>query len=139
MQFHLGDILSITDGKLVSPTHMDGIYAILNYMTGDDLFTHQLPRAARECEPALREQHPELAEIVVPNADELADKGFTGDRAEVYAAWLATAVEEHGEMFDVAPLENPEHIDAIAEIAAMRPDAPILPIMHFGYERRDGR
>jgi len=43
--FHISDILSITDGRLVSTRHMDGIYEILNFMTGDNLFTHQLPRS----------------------------------------------------------------------------------------------
>ena len=35
---------------------MDGIYDILNFLTGDNLYTHQLPRAMRECEPWLRAQ-----------------------------------------------------------------------------------
>lgn len=61
--FHIGDILSITTGRLVSPRRMDGVYDILNYMTGDDLFTHQLIRAAEECAPALREQHPDLTDV----------------------------------------------------------------------------
>lgn len=46
-RFHLGDVLSITTGHLLSPRHMEGVYEILNHMTGDQLFTHQLPRASR--------------------------------------------------------------------------------------------
>lgn len=60
--FHLGDVLSITTGVLVSFRSMEGIYDILNFMTGDDLFTHQLPRATDECKPHLLEQFPELKE-----------------------------------------------------------------------------
>jgi len=59
--FHIGDILSITTGRLVSPRHMEGVYDILGYMTGDSLFTHQLIRAADRCKPVLLEQHPFLA------------------------------------------------------------------------------
>ena len=59
--FHLGDILSVTTSRLVSPRHIDGVYDILNWMTGDNLFTHQLPRASRECEGPLLAQHPDLA------------------------------------------------------------------------------
>lgn len=33
--FELGDILSITTGALVSRRHIDGVYDILNWMTGD--------------------------------------------------------------------------------------------------------
>lgn len=58
--FHISDILSVTTGRLVSSRHMDGIYEILNFLTGDNLFTHQLPRAMRECEPWLKTQFPYL-------------------------------------------------------------------------------
>jgi hypothetical protein len=43
--FDLGDVLSITTGRLVSQRGMDGIYDVLNFMTGDDLMTHQLPKS----------------------------------------------------------------------------------------------
>ena len=91
-RFHLGDLLSITTGKLLSPSHMEGIYSILNWMTGDELFTHQLPRAMDECAPYLREQFPSL-------------EGVTADDVtlENCKQWLADAVERHGEWFDVAP------------------------------------
>lgn len=49
--FHIGDILSVTTSRLVSPSHIDGVYSILNWMTCDNLYTHQLPRAADECAP----------------------------------------------------------------------------------------
>jgi hypothetical protein len=60
VKFHLGDVLSITTGHLVSPRGVDALYAILNYMTGDNLYTHQLPRAAQECRPHLIKQFPPL-------------------------------------------------------------------------------
>jgi len=59
-QFHISDVLSITTGRLVSTRHMDGVYEIRNFMTGDNLFTHQLPRASDECKPYLLEQFPQL-------------------------------------------------------------------------------
>lgn len=59
-KFHLGDVLTITASCLVSPRGMEGAYDILNFMTGDNLFTHQLPRAAEECRPYLLEQFPQL-------------------------------------------------------------------------------
>jgi hypothetical protein len=79
-QFALGDVLSITTDCLVSRDHIGGVYRILNYMTGDNLFTHQLPRAAEECKPALLAQHPRLAEVETP-------EDFGG--AEGVYAWLA--------------------------------------------------
>lgn len=69
-EFHIGDILSITTGHLVSPRHIDGIYDILNFMTGDNLFTHQLPRAVNECTPFLLQQHPQLESVDASSVNE---------------------------------------------------------------------
>lgn len=111
-EFHIGDILSITTGYLLSPRHMDGIYDILDYMTGDELSTLQLPRASRECESSLREQHPDLAAVDVPERFEgLAHV----DR------WLGDLVLKHGEKRVVMPLDPEEHtvIDVITEAQMM--------------------
>lgn len=98
--FDLGDILSITTGKLVSPRHVDGIYDILNYMTGDSLMTHQLPRGMTECQGPLLAQLPQLADIVTPD--------FHGSKDEVYA-WLDTQKAIYGDVLPVAPLAEGEH------------------------------
>jgi hypothetical protein len=58
--FDISDVLSITTGRLVSSRHIDGVYDILDFMTGDNLFTHQLARASDECKPWLRSQYPRL-------------------------------------------------------------------------------
>jgi hypothetical protein len=125
--FHLGDILSVTTGLLVSPRHIDGVYDVLNWMTGDNLFTHQLPRAGEECKGPLLEQHPELANVELPN-------GFDGK--EHVERWLAEQVERFGEIRPVAPLDAVDHtrINPIDEIRMIRPDMPIIPV-----EIRDDR
>jgi hypothetical protein len=108
-QFHLGDILSITTGILVSPRLMSGVYDILNYMTGDDLFTHQLPRAAEECRPHLLRQFPQLMGV-----DKFSDK------TEV-ASWLIKQIEKYGEFLEVETLTIGVHQlrDPIAEAGSM--------------------
>lgn len=58
--FHISDVLSVTTGSLVSSRHIEGVYDILNFLTGDDLYTHQLGRAMNECGPWLRTQFPQL-------------------------------------------------------------------------------
>jgi hypothetical protein len=125
--FHLGDILSITTDRLVSPEHVGGVYKILNWMTGEELMTHQLPRASRECEGPLLEQHPQLAGVVVP------DFGG-GDRDELelrVMAWLATQTAIYGERLPVAKLDPVEHtrIDPISELTMIRPDLPIVGVV----------
>lgn len=92
--FHLGDILSITTDKLVSPRLMGGVYDILNFMTGESLFTHQLPRASRWCAPELLKQHPQLAAV---NGDACPQ---TPDGTQ---AWLAEQVATYGEQLLVHP------------------------------------
>jgi hypothetical protein len=124
--FHLGDILSITTGRLVSPRHIDGVYDILNFMTGDNLFTHQLPRACDECSGPLLAQHPDLAAVEVP--DELGD----GDSAQkAVSLWLAAQVAVYGEAREVAPLGEGDHthIDPLDEIRIVAPHAQVIPIV----------
>ena len=120
--FHIGDVLSITDGHLVSPRHIQGVYEILNWMTGESLFTHQLPRASRECRPSLVEQFPDLAAVVFPSE-------LRGDEAAIFA-WLEAAVALYGETREVAPLAIEDHtpIDPIAELKMMRPGSPIIEV-----------
>jgi hypothetical protein len=52
-RFHIGDLLSVTDGRLLSPNHVQGVIELLSHMTGDSLMTHQLPLAADAMEPEL--------------------------------------------------------------------------------------
>ena len=65
-RFHIGDILSITTGRLVSPRGVEGIYDILGYMTDDSPYTTQLGRFAEECLPYLEQQ---LGETIKPYSE----------------------------------------------------------------------
>lgn len=94
-RFCLGDVLSITTGRLVSPRHMDGVYDILNYMTGDNLFTHQIPRASRACKPVLLAQFPQLAAV-----------GATAVTPENFRVWIDDQIVKYGNSFDVRPLDG---------------------------------
>ena len=120
----MGDILSVTTGALCSPRHVEGVYDLLGYMTGESLFTHQLPRASRECEPVLLAQHPQLADVIVP------DPWPEGDRKTVVYAWLDEQVAKYGETLPVVPLDPQDHtsIDPISELRMMRPDMPIIAV-----------
>ena len=119
--FHLGDILSITTGRLVSPRHISRPRDILDWMTGDHLMTHQLPRACGECEGPLLAQHPDLRNIEVP-ADLRGKEGVD--------AWLAAQVAVYGETREVAPLDDEDHtsIDPLEELRMMRPDGEIIAV-----------
>ena len=120
--FHIGDILSVTTGRLVSPDHIGGVYNILGWLVGEDLMTHQLPRVARECEGFLREQFPDL-----PTEDDMPE--FDGE--ESVLAWLAEAVAQHGETREVPKMPEVDHtqINPLMEFQLMRPDAEIIPVI----------
>lgn len=104
--FHLSDVLSITTHRLVSTRHMAGVRDILNYMTGDDLFEHQIPRAVDACTPALLEQYPQLQKIDASCVDN-----------QNWRAWLAEQVQLLGETLEVRPLTRGQykHQDPIEE------------------------
>lgn len=104
--FPLADALSITTGKLLSRSHMDGIYEILGYMTGQSLFTHQLGDAADKAKPAILAQHPHLADVQPPEGIDTAD----------LMSWLVEAERVHGETVEVAPLSDWEHRDPIEDL-----------------------
>lgn len=106
--FHLGDILSITTGYLVSPTKMAGVHEILDYMTGDSLLTHQLGRAAEQCKPELLSQIPALAAESVEagaNAMGMAAKADPANGKSIADAWLAAMVAIHGEWYEIYPIK----------------------------------
>lgn len=95
--FHLGDVLSIATPFLMSPRGIEGVYDILGYMTGEPLWTHQLPRAGKECAPEILRQHPQLASA-----------NCEGVTPENHAARLAALVAQFGETLPIAPLNSRE-------------------------------
>ena len=118
-KYHIGDILSITTGKLVSPRHIDGVYDILNFMTGDNLFTHQLGRGSDECRPWLKAQHPQLKSIDTSNIN-----------PDNWQDWLLKMVDQYGEYLDVEPLPEGVHdsIDPLTELSRMVPEKKVVVI-----------
>lgn len=70
---------------------MGSIYEILNHITGDNLFTHVLPRAARFAAPLILEDHPELkpAGACLDSLDRWLASDRTPDKSEGIKMWLA--------------------------------------------------
>lgn len=112
----LGAILSVTTGRLLAP--MSEVHALLDRMTGDVLYTHQLPRAAGECAPELLRQHPHLDGIEVPTLVSPDD----------YLDWVAAQEQRYGQELAVAPLDPADHtvIDPLSEMSMHWPDVPVV-------------
>ena len=108
MKFSSGTVVSITTGVLV--TDIQNLYSILDFMTGEKLFTHQLPRAADECKPYLLEQLPFLKDV--------SGKGINATNWE---PWLKELTKKYGEEFEIQPLpkEKQNHQDPLTELEHM--------------------
>ena len=118
--FHIGDIVSAGTGMLVSPRHIEGVYDILNFMTGESLFTHQLPRVCRESTPVLLRQHLSLSETFEEARQVNPDN---------WRIWLEKWINRHGETLPISPMTNDDHesIDALSELSEhVHPDKIII-------------
>ena len=111
-KYHLSDILSVTTGKLLSSRHVSGIYDILNYMTGENLFTHQLPRALKSCTPHILKQYPQLAKI---------EFDIELQNENTILIWLQKQIKKYGDYLEITPLTAGEYEaqDPIYELVGM--------------------
>lgn len=119
--FHIGDLVSVTTGRLVSPNHIGGVYEVVDFVTGQPHMTHQLPRACREVTPWLVERHPWLARVTVPD--------WACDEETVFQ-WLASAVAEFGERHEVAQMPLGAYVarEPISELREMAPHAEVITV-----------
>jgi hypothetical protein len=133
--FDISDVLSVTTPYLVSSRHMEGVYDILNFLTGDNLFTHQLPRACRESQDWLRTQYPQLMpddlnmKLAIPRLKEMIAESSP---QEGCARWVEMIRDGNG-----LPRQIPVHamgkgmhtrIDPIEELRAMVGDEKVIVI-----------
>lgn len=137
-KFHVGDLLSITTGRLVSNRHMEGIYDILNHMTGDNLFTHQLGRASKECKPYLLVWFPELAKAdtsknmarlceLIENAEANHEPPQVG--VDIWIKWMSERCQCGFKMeYEVGQIPRDVHEvrDPLTEMIEMKGDKNII-------------
>lgn len=116
-RFPLDEVLSISTGRLVAARHIDAIYEILNWMTGDSLFTHQLGRACQECRPWLLRWFPELEKATGALALLDADVELEGP-TKGCALWVGKlalmGLPQHYDLPRI-PADDHERKDAIQE------------------------
>lgn len=60
-EFDLGAILNITTKRLF--TSMEDVYEVLNYLTGDSICSHQIPRVMPIAKTYILSLHPELTGV----------------------------------------------------------------------------
>lgn len=103
--FSLAQVLTVTHDRVLCS--MTDAQALLNFMTADHLWPHQLPRAARECRPYLLRQFPQLREIDASGVDDSS-----------WGAWLRQQEQRYGTTLEVEriPADDHTHIDPLVEL-----------------------
>lgn len=109
-------VLSVVTGRNMEDRGIGGVYEVLNWMTGESLFTHQLPRVCREASPVLLAALPQL-QAAVDDAEAL----FTDPKVDEQAfnEYRVRWVQKLGEMLPVPKLNHTQHerIDPLSEAA----------------------
>ena len=116
--FPIADVIGTITGKLLGK--IDGIYQLSEFMAGEPIWTHQLPRVCREISPVVLRQHPQLAPVIEES------EAVTPDNWE---AMLAAWVQRFGAMITLSPMSADDHerIDPVSELAEkVHPDRIIV-------------
>lgn len=109
MKFHLSDVLSVTTGSMLSQKGIGGVYEILNYMTGDNLYTHQLTRALEECRPWLIRWYPILDKV---DSSSIRDFIDAASNPVDGCAWFVSSVSKSTGLpmeLEVWPIPRDDH------------------------------
>jgi len=109
-KFKLGAVLSVTTGYLLC--EIDDLYKILNFITKENLFTHQLPRAAEYAKVHICLAYPGIEDTQVP------DNLKSAARVEQYLEYLLKD-GFYQEEYELKPMENYPAKGPIEELADM--------------------
>lgn len=105
--FHISDLLSITTGRLVSKSGMDGIFNILNYMENDNLSTIGLTVVKDKHTATLDNLYPQLSEnslkIELQQLDNALD--ISNNTEKTVSEWVKSLEDKLGSYFSV-PQQN---------------------------------
>jgi hypothetical protein len=104
--FKLEEVLSAIYGILLC--EIGKVYEVLNFVTGDSIFTHQLPRAGKQCRPLIEKQYPFLKEI---NLEGINPENWKDRLTEIKAAYPNE--------IELLPVTDWQHVDPIKEAIDM--------------------
>ena len=116
--FDLRVLLSITTERLLINTigpndnGIKDIYEILTWMTGETVWTHQLPRFGGECKPWLLKWFPELSIVGEVKEMKRLDKLCENDNGEEgVELWLSTLPKKYNlkAEYDVPKIPEDSH------------------------------
>lgn len=107
--FPLGVVLTVLSGKLLCD--LDALYEVLKHLTGEQIFTHQIPRALCTSRHFVAQQHPDLAVL-----------DWSEINTDNCRNWLAEQITMFGAERSLAPLppDAYEATDPFDELLEMR-------------------
>lgn len=110
MKFRTVNVVETSTAILLSEG-LSGVRAVLDFMTGETLYTHQLPRAHDEANRYILDQHPWIADL---------DLSGVHDK-EIALAFTAKLEAKYGEYLELVPMPVDDHdaIDPFEEAARM--------------------
>ena len=98
------------------------VYKVSEYMAGEPVWTHQLPRVGREIAGVIRARHPELA-ATLDECQQITPENY----AEMRDRFIA----RHGPTIEVSPMTTDQHESRapISELAEIVPPDRIIPVV----------
>ena len=123
-RFTLGAVLSVTTGKLLCP--FDELHEFLDYLTGQSLFTHQLPRASQSARSYILSVYEDLEFTDVPPIE-----GTREEREAQVKSFLDFLVDSgYSKDYEFEQMPYFEAKDPIQELIEMRGSSDgIIPVV----------
>lgn len=116
--FPTQDVLGTITGVLIGD--IGGIYEVLNWMSGESVFTHQLPRISQEAVPVVLAMHPHLQQAI-DEASQISPDNWQAHRD----MWI----DRYGPEIAVPKMTADDHerIDPLSELSEkVHPDKIIV-------------
>lgn len=110
--FELGTILSLTTHRMLND--LDKIQEALDFITDDQIMTHQIPRVLDEVTPFILSLYPDLAEV------EVDDSINTKEKVE---AFVNSQKEKFGDRLPLDKMSKSDgytHVDPLKELFEIR-------------------
>ena len=97
-RFHIGDLLSVTTGVLVSPRYMEGLSDVVGYLTGADIDVDRIPESLAACRAYIVQELPALSDIAAEDVDFETWRTWLDSQKEQLGEWLMLPRPKPGEV-----------------------------------------
>lgn len=115
MKFKTLEIYSAVVGRLLCD--MGKVHEVLDFLTGDQNFTHQLPRVMKECQPHVFKQFPQMETFDISGCDSSNWKSYADQIVAIF-----------GEELEIQPIPRDSHAfkNPITEAQEMMGGKPVI-------------